>query len=78
MMYTTFNLSGFHAEYFGMEITVAEGKCYHWGFLFLFLLESLRTKYVLLTVGIGEVSSQILHNIPGQRIRILVVLLKIK
>lgn len=50
---------------------------HNWGFL-LSSLESLSIKNVLLTVGIGEVPSQILHNIPGQRIRILVVFLKIK
>lgn len=59
---------------------VVARKHYNCFFLLLLLssLESLSTRNVLLTVGISEVPSQILHDIPGQCIRILVVLLKIK
>lgn len=59
---------------------VVARKHYNWVFLLLLLssLESLSTRNVLLTVSISEVPSQILHDIPGQCIRILVVLLKIK
>lgn len=79
MTYISLNLSGFRTESVGIGSWELQGNIII-GFFLLLLssLESLSTKNILLTVGISEVPSQILHDIPGQRIRILVVLLKIK